>query len=117
MARWIMLGLTILGVALVFSTKSAGLLSLGLLCSIVGFFGFVFVLAADRVSASARPETSMAAADDLAALRKRANLPIARQLNAAAAVAKPAAEAASTTTPDEARALASSDPSARRQTS
>lgn len=70
MARWIMLGLTILGVALVFTTKSVGVLSLGLLCGVFGFFGFVFALASDRISASARPEASMAAIDDLVALRK-----------------------------------------------
>lgn len=72
MGRWIMLGLTILGVALVFTTKSVGVLSLGLLCGVCGFFGFVFALAADRISANARPEASMAAIDDLVALRKPA---------------------------------------------
>lgn len=117
MARWIMLGLTILGVALMFSTKSVGLLSIGLLCAVVGFFGFVFVWVADRVSASARPETSMAAADDLAALRKRAALPRPRPSNAASAVARPGTDVVRTSTGNEALSLDASDPSAHRQTS
>ncbi|MEO6690548.1 MAG: hypothetical protein ABIS07_01405 [Dokdonella sp.] len=116
MARWIMLGLTIFGCALVFSTRSPGLLSLGLLCGVFGFFGFVFVLAADRVSASARPETSMAAADDLAALRKRATLPRPRPSNAAAAAVRPASEVALTAPPSDARSPSASDPSTQRQT-
>ena len=71
MARWIMLGLTILGFAIVFTTRSSGLLLLGILLGLGGFVGFVFALAADRVSASARPEATMASIDDLHALRRR----------------------------------------------
>lgn len=70
MTRWIMLVLTILGFALIFSTKSAALLAIGLLLAVVGFCGFVMSLLADRVSASARPETSMASTEDLVALRR-----------------------------------------------
>ncbi|MEO5558791.1 MAG: hypothetical protein ABIO49_03435 [Dokdonella sp.] len=117
MARWIMLGLMIIGAALVFSTKSAGLLSLGLLCSVFGFFGFVFALVADRVSASARPETSMAAADDLAALRKRASSPRPRLPSAAAALDKPNADIVPTTPPRDVRSAGTADPSAQHQTS
>lgn len=71
MARWIMLGLTILGFAIVFTTTSTGLLGLGLLLGLVGFVGFVFALAADRISASARPEATMATVDDIHAMRRR----------------------------------------------
>jgi hypothetical protein len=85
MARWLMLGLTTLGLVVVFTTKSPGWLGTGLLFGIVGFFGFVLALAADRVSASARPESSMAAVDDLAALRKRTTVPSSRQPAAAPA--------------------------------
>jgi len=70
MTRWIMLVLTILGFALIFSTKSAALLAIGLLLAVIGFCGFVMSLLADRVSASARPETSMASTEDLVALRR-----------------------------------------------
>lgn len=71
MARWIMLGLTILGFTIVFTTKSPGLLGLGILLGLVGFIGFVFALAADRISASARPEANMATVDDINAMRRR----------------------------------------------
>lgn len=71
MARWIMLGLTILGFTIVFTTRSPGLLGLGILVGLVGFVGFVFALAADRVSASARPEATMASVDDIHAMRRR----------------------------------------------
>ena len=117
MGRWIMLGLTIIGAALVFSTKSAALLSLGLLCSVFGFFGFVFALVADRVSASARPETSMAAADDLAALRKRASSPRPRLPSASAGLDKPVADIVPTTPPRDVRSGGVADPSVQRQTS
>jgi hypothetical protein len=78
MARWLMLGLMIIGMVLIFTTKNAGVLMLGLFVGIIGFFGFIMALAADRVSASSRPESAMAAMDDLAALRKRRAAPAPR---------------------------------------
>jgi hypothetical protein len=118
MARWIMLGVTILGVALVFTTKSTGVLALGLLLGIVGFFGFVFALAADRVSASARPESSMAAVDDLVALRKRPIAPVSRPspATAAAGVGKSATDIASADARGDSRPLNPTDQAARRNT-
>ena len=69
--RWLLLALTIAGFTLTFMAKGTGVLALGLLMSFVGFFGFIFALAADRVSSAARPETSMLDAGDLAAMRAR----------------------------------------------
>ena len=71
MARLLLLLVTIVGLVLVFTARSAGLLGLGMLLGIVGFFGLVLAMAAARVSASARPESSMASAADIAAFRKR----------------------------------------------
>jgi hypothetical protein len=71
--RWLMLGLTILGFALSFVAKGPGLLAIGLLLGFVGLFGLVFSIAADRVSASARPESAMLTPEDLAAMRARRN--------------------------------------------
>lgn len=71
MIRWILLGLIVLGIAITFTTTSAGLLGLGLVMGFVGLFGMVFSFAADRVSASARPESAMAGPEDLAAMRTR----------------------------------------------
>lgn len=70
MLRWMLLALTILGFVLVFSSKSTLVLALGLLLVGVGLFGFIFALAADRISANARPDTSMASTEDLIALNK-----------------------------------------------
>ena len=71
MLRWVLLALTILGFVLVFSTQSAWVLTLGLLLAAAGLFGFIVALAADRISANARPDTSMASTEDLIALNKR----------------------------------------------
>lgn len=72
MTRWILLGLTLIGFTLTFVAKSSGVLALGLLLGVVGLFGFIFALAADRIAAGARPDASMASPEDLAALGKRA---------------------------------------------
>lgn len=78
MARWLLFGLTIFGFGLAFVAKSPGLLAIGLLVGFVGFFGFIFAMAAARVSASARPESSMVGVDELAMLRRRATPPAPR---------------------------------------
>jgi len=82
MLRWIMLALTVVGIALTFSAKSAGLLGVGLLLGFVGLFGTVFSLAADRVSASARPESAMAAPEDLAKMRARRPIAAVKSVSA-----------------------------------
>jgi hypothetical protein len=87
--RWLLLAITIAGFTLTFMAKGPGLLALGLVLGFVGFFGFIFALAADRVSAAARPETSMLGAEDLAAMRARQSG--ARPRAVATPPAKPAA--------------------------
>lgn len=69
--RWLMLGLTLFGFALSFVTKSPAVLGIGIVLGFVGLFGLVFSMAADRVSASARPESAMLGPEDLAAMRAR----------------------------------------------
>jgi len=69
--RWLLLLATIAGFVLTFIAKGPGLLALGLVLGFIGFFGLIFSLAADRVSASSRPETAMLGAEDLAAMRAR----------------------------------------------
>lgn len=71
MLRWLMLALVVVGLVLTFTAKGPGLLGLGLLVGFIGLFGTVFSIAAERVSASARPDTAMATPEDLAALRAR----------------------------------------------
>jgi|SRR5690349_8683430 hypothetical protein len=69
--RWLLLILTVVGFTLTFMAKGLALLAVGLVLGFVGFFGFIIALAADRVSASTRPETAMLGAEDLAAMRAR----------------------------------------------
>jgi hypothetical protein len=71
MMRWLMLALVVVGLVLTFTAKGPGLLGIGLIVGLIGLFGTVFSIAAERVSASARPDTAMATPEDLAALRSR----------------------------------------------
>jgi uncharacterized protein (DUF58 family) len=69
--RWLMLVLLVIGLTLTFTARGAGLLALGLVLGFVGLFGLIFALAADRVSASARPDSAMVGSQEYAALRAR----------------------------------------------
>ncbi|HEY0178144.1 MAG TPA: hypothetical protein VGC30_00745 [Dokdonella sp.] len=71
MVRWLMFGLLALGVAIVFVGNTPGLLAIGFVAGFVGLIGFVFALAAERVSATARPESMMVSPEELALLKKR----------------------------------------------
>ena len=86
--RWLLVVLMVAGFTLTFLAKGPALLAIGLAMGFVGFFGLVFALAADRVSASSRPETAMLGAEDLAAMRARQTG--ARPGPVAATPAKPA---------------------------
>jgi hypothetical protein len=77
MARWIMLASTILGFVLVFTTRNALVLGIGLLAIVIGIVGFIMALAADRVAANSRPDVAMASPEDLRALRTPAR-PVAK---------------------------------------
>jgi hypothetical protein len=70
MARWILLGMTILGTVVVFTTHNGVLLAIALVITLVGFVGFVFSLAAGRIASTARPELAMASREDMMAMRK-----------------------------------------------
>jgi hypothetical protein len=70
MARWLLLGLMVLGFAMAFVVHSAGLLAIALVAGFAGFVGFLFALAAARVSASARPESTMVGREELSMMRR-----------------------------------------------
>lgn len=72
MVRWILLMVGLIGVALVFTGDSGGMVALGLLLTLVGLVGFVLSLAAARVAAASRPDAAMASPDELVALSRRA---------------------------------------------
>jgi hypothetical protein len=97
--RWLMLVLLILGLALTFTTKSPGVLAIGLGLGFVGLFGLIFLLAADRVSSGARPESAMLGPEELAAMRARqaGTRPRPTATSAAPPVAVPPARPAATT--------------------
>ena len=54
MTRWIMIAMTLIGFVVAIFTHSPGILGLALLATVVGLFGTVLSLAADRVSANSR---------------------------------------------------------------
>ncbi|MGA9342529.1 MAG: hypothetical protein WBV61_09400 [Rhodanobacteraceae bacterium] len=72
MMRWIMVGLSVLGFALAFVTRSPLVLGLCLLLGFAGMFGAVLAFAAERIAATSRPESVMLSRDDLVAMRERA---------------------------------------------
>jgi len=74
MTRWILLGMTILGTVVVFTTHNGMLLAIALLMTLVGFVSLVLSLAAGRIASTSRPELAMASREDMMAMRK----PLAR---------------------------------------
>jgi len=86
MARWILLGMTILGTVVVFTTHNAALLAIALLMTLIGFVGFVLSLAAGRIASTSRPELAMASREDIVAMRK----PLVRPAAAAQQARAPA---------------------------
>lgn len=73
MTRWIMIAMTLTGLAIAILTRNPGVLGLGLLMTVVGLFGTVLSLAADRVSANSRPDVAMLPPEALRAIRDKAN--------------------------------------------
>ncbi|MBN8482068.1 MAG: hypothetical protein J0L88_10820 [Xanthomonadales bacterium] len=72
MTRWIMIALLVIGMGMAFLTHSPGVLGLGLVLAVVGAFGTVMSIAAERIAARSRPEAAMLQPDVIAALRERA---------------------------------------------
>lgn len=70
MWRWIMAAIAMAGFVLAFTTHSPGWLGVGLVLGFGGIVGVVLSMAAARVAASARPESTMASPQDLAALQR-----------------------------------------------
>lgn len=84
MQRWILLGLSLVCFIIVFTTKSAFALGVGLLVGSVATVGFILSLAAERISSVSRPDTAMAAPEQL--------LVMSAQRAAAKPAAQPAAQ-------------------------
>lgn len=71
----------VLGFGIAFGTHSPGTLAIGLVVGFVGLFGTVFVMVAERVAATARPDSALLTDKDISALR--ANLRKAKDKTAA----------------------------------
>ena len=69
--RWILLLLAIAGFAAAFTTKSPGVLGFGLAIGVFCSLGFVLVLAAARISATAQPESMLIVDAEVNSLRTR----------------------------------------------
>ena len=67
--RWILLLIALFCFALVFATKSPGLLALALLLGFACLFGSLFGFAAARIASTARPDVAMLTDKDITALR------------------------------------------------
>jgi hypothetical protein len=70
--RWICLIVSIAGFALAFTTKSPGLLGLGLLLGVGALIGFTLAWAAARIAASAQPLGVLIVDPEVNALRSKA---------------------------------------------
>ena len=73
MTRWIMIALTLLGLVTAVLTRSPGVLGFALVVLTVGLFGTVLSFAADRISASSRPDVAMLPPEALKAIRDKSN--------------------------------------------
>lgn len=67
--RWLLLLFAIIGFVVVFTTRSPGVLGLGLAVGILSSLGFVFSLAAARISANAQPESMLIVDPEVTSLR------------------------------------------------
>ena len=73
MTRWIMIALTLIGLVTALLTRSPVILGIALLALMGGLFGTVMSFAADRISASSRPDVAMLPPEALKAIRDKAN--------------------------------------------
>lgn len=67
--RWILLLLALLGFALGFSSRSPGLMGLGLVLGFVFLVAAFFAFAAGRVAENSRPDSTLLTDRDIATLR------------------------------------------------
>jgi hypothetical protein len=75
MARWLMLLVSIAGLAVVMTTHDPTILGIALLAMLIGFVGFLFGMAAARIADNARPDSAMLSAGEISALRKTTSTP------------------------------------------
>lgn len=69
---WFLVGLSIAGTVVAFTTSSPGLLGLGLLVAVVSMFCAIFAFAGRRIAANAQPDSALLTPDVLAHIREKA---------------------------------------------
>ncbi|MGH8121574.1 MAG: hypothetical protein ACREPT_02250 [Rudaea sp.] len=71
--RWLLLLIAVVGFVFAFTSKTPGLLALGLFAGLAGLLGFAFAMAAARIAETAQPMANLIADAEVSALRARAN--------------------------------------------
>jgi hypothetical protein len=90
--RWGMLLLSVIGFTFVFSTRSPGVLALGLVFGFGGLFGAVLVMVNERIGASARSEATLLTDKEVLAMRNKAQqsrdrkTPVSNEQNSSASL-------------------------------
>ncbi len=72
--RWLLLLIAVVGFAVAFTSRSPGLLALGLFVGLAGLFGFTLAMAAARIAETAQPAANLIADAEVSAMRARAHL-------------------------------------------
>ncbi|HZP65197.1 MAG TPA: hypothetical protein VFB32_02720 [Rudaea sp.] len=67
--RWVLLLVSVFGFAIVFSTRSSALLTLGLLAGFGGLFGAIIGFASARIASTARPDSMLLSDKDIGTLQ------------------------------------------------
>jgi hypothetical protein len=75
--RWILLLLALIGFTTAFSTKSPGLMGIGLFVGFICLVGGFFAFAAARISDAARPDAAMLTDQDINVLKASLRKPAA----------------------------------------
>jgi len=67
--RWLLLIFAIFGFIMAFSTRSPGLVGIGLLIGFIGLLSSLWAFAAARIASTSRPESTLLADREASALR------------------------------------------------
>jgi hypothetical protein len=89
--RWFFVMLAMFGFAVVFSAKTAGAMTLGLLLGVFGLFAAFLGFAAARIASSAQPDAALLTDKDISALRASLRKPGATAGSSAASAGVPSA--------------------------
>ncbi len=81
--RWFFIAALIAGFAIAFSTRSSGLLAIGLVLAVIGVIGTILQVLDSRMGASSRTDATLLADREVASIRAAALQTRAAQIKAA----------------------------------